>query len=138
MWLRLDRRPVLREALESERLDIGRAMKLVQAPEEALPELIERACSVTRDQLVREVAAVRRDPRVIADRSTKANYRRALAAENCVKSIDGLEGPVRDVLVRLRRQLDALLESRSYEALAPNAAHAEPIVVHPQANVAHP
>jgi ParB family chromosome partitioning protein len=122
LWLRLDRRPALRTALESERLDIGRAMKLVLAPEEALPELIERASSVTREQLVREVAAVRRDPRIVADRSAKANYRRALAAENCVKSIDNLEGPVRDVLVRVRQQVDALLESRSHDALAPNAA----------------
>jgi ParB family transcriptional regulator, chromosome partitioning protein len=122
LWLRLDRRPVLRAALESERLDIGRAMKLVLAPEEALPELIERASSVTREQLVTEVAAVRRDPRVVADRSAEANYRRALAAETCLKSIDSLEGPARDVLVRLRQQLDALLSSRSYVALAPNAA----------------
>jgi len=112
LWLRLDRRPVLREALESERLDIGRAMKLVMAPEEALPELIERAGTVTREQLVKEVAAVRRDPLVVADRSAKANYRRALAAENCLKSVDSLEGPVRDVLVRLRQQLDTLLVSQ--------------------------
>jgi ParB family chromosome partitioning protein len=109
LWLRLDRQPVLRAALESERLDIGRAMKLVLAPEEALPELIERASTVTREQLVKEVAAARRDSHVMADRSAKANYRRALAAEGCLKSIDSLDGPVRDVLVRLRQQLDALL-----------------------------
>jgi ParB family transcriptional regulator, chromosome partitioning protein len=122
MWLRLDRRPALRAALEAERLDIGRAMKLVPAPEEALPELIERAGSVTREQLVKEVAAMRRDPQIVADRSATANFRRAMAAEACVKSIDNLEGPVREVIIRLRQQLDALLASRSYDAPAPHAA----------------
>jgi len=123
-WLRLDRRPALREALESERLDIGRAMRLVMAPEEALPDLIERAGSVTREQLVKEIAVARCAPRTVANRSANANHRRALAAETCLKSIDDSQGPVRDVLVRMRQQLDALLEGRAYDPLQPSAGNA--------------
>jgi hypothetical protein len=44
-----------------------------------------------------------------------------LAAENCLKAIDGLDGPVRDVLERLRQEIDALLERRPDDAPAPNA-----------------
>jgi len=120
-WLRLDRRPALRQALEAERLDIGRAMRLVAAPEDALPGLIDRAGSVTREELAREVAAARHAPRAVAARWEDANHRRALAAESCLAAIDSAEGPARDVLVRLRQQLDALLEGRTRDAHLPNA-----------------
>ena len=42
-WLKIDRRPLVKAALEREALDLGRAMALADAPEEAVPALLEAA-----------------------------------------------------------------------------------------------
>lgn len=56
-WLRIDRRPLLKEALEAERIDVGRATVLADAPEELLSEILPIASQVPQAELWRRVAA---------------------------------------------------------------------------------
>jgi ParB family transcriptional regulator, chromosome partitioning protein len=58
-WLKIDRRPLVKEALESEILDLGRAMALADAPDEALPALLEQAPALRQDELKARVAQAR-------------------------------------------------------------------------------
>jgi ParB family chromosome partitioning protein len=58
-WLKIDRRLPLKEALESDRLDIGRAMALADAPEEALPQLLRNVHELTQQELKERVVALR-------------------------------------------------------------------------------
>jgi ParB family chromosome partitioning protein len=58
-WLRLDRQPLLKQALDQEQIDIGRAMALVGAPEEVLPILIGEAHSLSQPDLKARVADLR-------------------------------------------------------------------------------
>jgi ParB-like chromosome segregation protein Spo0J len=58
-WLRLDRRPVLKQAVETDALDIGRAMVLTHAPEEQLPELVVQAQTISQPDLWRYVSELR-------------------------------------------------------------------------------
>jgi hypothetical protein len=58
-WLKIDRCPPLKCALQAEALDIGRAKLLTDAPEEALAELIPLASAVSRAELSRRIAALR-------------------------------------------------------------------------------
>jgi ParB family transcriptional regulator, chromosome partitioning protein len=50
-WLKIDRRPLLKEALESEALDIGRAMALADAPDDAVPMLLAHAPTLRQEEL---------------------------------------------------------------------------------------
>lgn len=61
-WLKIDRRTVLKRALEAEVVDIGRAKLLADAPEEALEDLIELAPRVSRIELASRVATLRAQP----------------------------------------------------------------------------
>jgi transcriptional regulator with XRE-family HTH domain len=58
-WLRLDRRPLLKQAVEQDRLDIGRAMVLTHAPEPALAELVGAAHAIPQPELWRRVSDLR-------------------------------------------------------------------------------
>ncbi|MBV8713715.1 MAG: ParB/RepB/Spo0J family partition protein [Chloroflexi bacterium] len=109
LWLRLDRRPLLRRAVEEERLDIGRAMKLVSAPESELSQLIEQAHELSSDELAHMVASKRKEPDAQASRRAAVNQRHAEAAYRAVELIDEAGGPTRATLVKLRERLDALL-----------------------------
>jgi ParB/RepB/Spo0J family partition protein len=109
LWLRIDCRPALKAALEAERLDIGRAMKLVSAPAEALDILIAKARLLTLPQLAAEVSALKRDPRVISARRSAANERHALASYRALTLVDDVRGPVRKTLERLHKRLNWLL-----------------------------
>jgi DNA-binding transcriptional ArsR family regulator len=59
-WLRVSGRAELKQALESGRIDLARAVILVEAPAPALGTLLERAPYVSAAELRREVALVRR------------------------------------------------------------------------------
>jgi ParB/RepB/Spo0J family partition protein len=54
-WLKIDRRPLLLEAVESARLDIGRAMVLASASDAALPALLAEAPTLPQPELWRRV-----------------------------------------------------------------------------------
>jgi ParB family chromosome partitioning protein len=58
-WLKIDRCLPLKEALEADHLDIGRAMALADAPEQAVPQLLERADELTQQELKERVAVLR-------------------------------------------------------------------------------
>jgi IS30 family transposase len=58
-WLKIDRCAILKQALESELVDIGRAKVLADAPETALADLIQLAPRISRADLVQRVAAAR-------------------------------------------------------------------------------
>jgi len=108
-WLRIDRHPVLRAALEQERLDVGRAMQLVGAPEAHLGDLIQRAPTLLQPQLAHEIDLLTRDPQVLAARRAAANAHWAAAAEHALLLIDDAPGPVQTILDRIRQRADELL-----------------------------
>ena len=58
-WLKIDRRPLVKDALEREVLDLGRAMALADAPDEAIPALLEAAPTLRQDELKARVAQAR-------------------------------------------------------------------------------
>jgi ParB/RepB/Spo0J family partition protein len=108
-WLRIDRKPVLKAALEEERLDIARAMALVSAPDRSLPGLIERANCMSQRELGIAVAAARRSPDVVADWTRAVNERRARAAYDALLQIDSTPEPVCELLLHVRQRLNQLL-----------------------------
>jgi ParB family chromosome partitioning protein len=112
LWLQIHRRPVLRAALEEERLDVGRTMKLVRAPDEKLPELIDRAQTMSQDEIVAAVSLVQRDNDVVASRRAAANARRALMALNALQRIDEVDTEsVRGTLEQVHTRLEKLLRA---------------------------
>jgi ParB family transcriptional regulator, chromosome partitioning protein len=58
-WLKIDRRLPLKEALESDRLDIGRAMALADAPEDALPQLLRSVQRMSQQEIKDRVVELR-------------------------------------------------------------------------------
>jgi ParB/RepB/Spo0J family partition protein len=58
-WLRIDRRPALKQAVEAEQLDIGRAMVLATAPEDSLAGLLETAAMTPQQELWRQVGTLK-------------------------------------------------------------------------------
>ncbi len=110
-WVKIDRTPELQAAVASERLPLGKAMKLTSAPREHLPALIDEAVSLSQPEIVARVTALRRDPTLRAVRTASLNEGRALDALRILKRIDAVEdeGPVRDLLELVRRRVDELL-----------------------------
>jgi len=58
-WLRIGRRPDLRQALQDNRIDVARAVVLLDAPEPVATRLIEGAMAVSTAELRRQVAAIK-------------------------------------------------------------------------------
>jgi len=110
-WVKIDRTPDLQAAVASERLTLGKAMKLTSAPPNHLAQLIKDAASLTQPEIVARVTALRREPSLRAVRTASLNEGRAMDALRILKRIDAVEdqGPVRDVLELVRRRLDELL-----------------------------
>jgi transcriptional regulator with XRE-family HTH domain len=108
LWLRIHQRPSLTAALEARQLDIGRAMLLAPVPEEELDGLIDRAAACSQQQLRDAVAALQRDPRVVARRAATLNERRLALAHRLLMSVDTVEGPACDVLDRIWHRVEEL------------------------------
>ncbi|MGI9148939.1 MAG: hypothetical protein ACR2IK_20715, partial [Chloroflexota bacterium] len=72
----------------------------------------------TQPEIVARVTALRREPTLRAVRTASLNEGRAMDALRILKRIDAVEyeGPVRDVLVLVRRRLDELLGSELAES----------------------
>jgi ParB family chromosome partitioning protein len=113
MWLRIDRQPALMEALVEERLDIGRAMKLVSAPQWAIPALIERAASLSQGELVTAVAAAKRDDHVVVQKRSSANVQRATAAYHALEQIDQVPESVAELLEQALDRVGELMAALS-------------------------
>jgi hypothetical protein len=58
-WLRIQRQPELKRALETGVIDVGRAVILVDAPEWLLPDLIEQARTTSTAELRARVKLAR-------------------------------------------------------------------------------
>jgi len=108
-WLRIDRQPALRAALEQERLEVGRAMQFIGAPEAQLGDLIERAPKLLQAQLAQEINVLISEPQALAARRAAANKRQAAAAEHALLMIDDAAGSVRTILERIRQRVAELL-----------------------------
>jgi transposase-like protein len=59
-WLKIDRCSILKHALETGAIDIGRAKLLADAPETSHADLVQVARRMPRSELARHVAALRR------------------------------------------------------------------------------
>jgi hypothetical protein len=110
-WLKIDRCPALKRALQTEALDIGRAKVLADAPQAALSDLIPIALGLSRADLARQVAAIRAQPG-LAPRELlghRSNSRRIERAEQLLESISRLSAEDRSTLERVRDRIDDLL-----------------------------
>ena len=113
--MRIERRPALKAALMQERLDIGRAMKLVAAPDVVLETLIERAAALSQRELSAAVVAARAEAGAVADRQVLADERHAEAALRAVLLIESVHPPVRERLECVHRRIEHLLCERHAE-----------------------
>jgi ParB/RepB/Spo0J family partition protein len=110
-WVKIDRTPELQAAVASERLSLGKAMKLTSAPPKHLANLVHEAAHLSQPEIVARVTALRREPSLRAVHRASLNEGRALDALRILKRIDAVEdvGPVRDLLVLIRDRVDELL-----------------------------
>ena len=111
-WLKIDRSPVLKHALATEALDIGRAKLLADAPETALNELIQLAPRVSRGDLARRVAALRTKDgsAACAAKEPTSNSRRlrnALSLLESISRVDIADQPVLQRLLHIVEELNA-------------------------------
>ncbi len=114
-WLKINRRPRLKQALETEELDIGRLVILVDAPEEALPELLARAGTMRQEELRTDIARLKALRK--ATPSTASAH--LVDALRLLRSVQALGPEDRDVLEQLRRHVDRLFAASA----APDASH---------------
>jgi ParB family chromosome partitioning protein len=97
-WLNINKRPALFRAVEEERLDIGRAMRLATLPDEVINDLIETVAAMPRTEVERFVANVRSSRDFKAQQVATLNVRRAMQAYRAVTLIDELDDEVRQTL----------------------------------------
>jgi transcriptional regulator with XRE-family HTH domain len=111
-WLKIERSPILKRALQTEGLDIGRAKLLADAPESALGDLIPLAAGVSRADLARRIAALRSQtgPARTELYGPSADSRRLLRAVRVVESITHVGDDDRPILEHLRRLVDSLIQ----------------------------
>jgi ParB family chromosome partitioning protein len=110
-WLRIRTKPTLREAVEGERLDIGRAMRLVSVPDDTLDEMIDRASELSQHELGREVAAMNRTPERRQKRIASVNQRRLMHAYRQLMLVDEVDTDLREQLELIRFRVDELLQT---------------------------
>jgi ParB family transcriptional regulator, chromosome partitioning protein len=122
-WIRIGRCAPLRDALEKDRIDIGRAMALAPLAREetmqSLGKLLREAPHIQRDELVARVselageARVRRPRRAgrVVKRVATLNERRLMEAYRLLMNVDSIEdGPERDLLDQIQSRVTELLE----------------------------
>jgi ParB family chromosome partitioning protein len=86
-WLRVDRTPALRAAVESGKLDIGQAKILVDAPKSALPTLLEEAPRLTTAGLRERVLTRKRirEIRSVPEMEDRQRLEAAIAALRAIR-----------------------------------------------------
>jgi ParB-like chromosome segregation protein Spo0J len=102
-WLRVNSRPELKKALEDNRLDIARAVILVDAPAPAVSSLIQQAPAISTAELRRKIAAIKTGTRNAVD-----NDRYHLA--NALRSLRTVRSSIDEPLMvqTLQRELDRI------------------------------
>ena len=108
-WLNINKRPSLVRAVEDERLDIGRAMRLATLPDEMIDGLIPTIAEMPRGEVERFVAELRRAQDFRAQRAATLNVRRAMQAYRAVSLIDQADDDVRGALELTLRRIAELL-----------------------------
>jgi len=122
-WIRIGRCAPLREALENDRIDLGRAMALAPlAREETLPvlgELLPQAPGMAREELVGRVTQLAGEARLqrprrrgrTLKRVATLNERRLMEAYRLLMNVDSIEdGQERDLLEQIHIRVSELLE----------------------------
>jgi DNA-binding transcriptional ArsR family regulator len=123
-WLKIDRCPPLKRALQTEVVDIGRAKLLADAPENALAELIPVAAAVSRADLARRIAALRgqQAPEPCVVFGASPDSQRLARAVRLVESVTLVEANDRLSLQRLQTLVDGLLASQATSAFPKTCA----------------
>jgi hypothetical protein len=111
--LKIDRCAILKQALESEAVDIGRAKVLADAPESALADLILLAPGLSRSALAQRVVALRVQagggtPQPGRTNGVSSNSRRLRRALSLLESIAHLDPADHPILERLNHRLKRL------------------------------
>lgn len=107
-WLRIDRRPDLKDALEEERIDVGRAMVLVAAPEVELASLLAEAPRMRQAELKERVAALNDVVRNVPVRSVDS--RRIMEALRLLSMVQTpLANEDHGLMIQVRALVDGLL-----------------------------
>jgi ParB family chromosome partitioning protein len=94
-WIRIARRPVLREAVERDDLDIARAMVLVRLDDEKLARVLPRATQLPRSQLEETVKSLRHEmafPRSRKERAAELDIRRLMEAYRLLTLVQAVPG----------------------------------------------
>jgi ParB-like chromosome segregation protein Spo0J len=121
-WLKIERRPVLKEAVEQERLDIGRAMVLASAPDGVAERLLLRAASISQADLWKAVAEAREEVVHNAPASAFVDDDKRLADVEAKLARVRVISPVGLAhLERIRDQVLALLSQAGTERLPVSA-----------------
>jgi hypothetical protein len=101
--LRINGRPELKRALEEGRIDIARAVVLVEAPQAALSGLLGVAPTVSVAELRCRVAAEKARGRMDAESESRRQLRGVLQSLRTIKY-----STQRDLLDSIRREVDRL------------------------------
>jgi hypothetical protein len=104
------------EALASEKLDVGRAMKLAPLSAldpERLEELVTEATTLAQPDVQRLVTAVRRRPEEVARRVASVNARRVMEAYRRLMLVDIVDAEVHEALKLVARRVSQLCRDPS-------------------------
>jgi hypothetical protein len=101
--------PTLVRALEDERLEIGRAMRVATLPDEMIDGLISRIAEMPRGEVERFVAELRRSQDFRVQRVATLNVRRAMQAYRAVSLVDQTDDDVRGALESTFHRIAELL-----------------------------
>jgi hypothetical protein len=126
-WLNINRRSALFQAVEGERLDIGRAMRLATLPNDVIEGLITTIVDMPRGEVERFVAGIPASQDFRAQRAATLNVRRAMQAYRAVTLIDEADDEVRGTLeLTLHRIADLLGFTLRGVSLANTWKHHDP------------
>jgi ParB family transcriptional regulator, chromosome partitioning protein len=122
-WIRIGRCAPLRQALEEDRIDLGRAMALAPLTRgetlAALDELLAEAPAMPREDLVARVSQVAGEARLqrprrrgrVVKRVATLTERRLMEAYRLLMNVDSVEdGRERDLLEQIQARLSELLD----------------------------
>jgi hypothetical protein len=106
-WLRINTRQELKLALEDGRLDLARAVILVEAPAAELTDLIDKAPRLSTTCLRRQVASLRGGEREAANEP--GDRRRLTQALLSLRAVEATNEA--DLLQRIRREVERLSDA---------------------------
>jgi ParB family chromosome partitioning protein len=120
-WIRIARRPALREAVERDDLDIARAMVLVRLDDERLASVLPAAASISRSELEETVKTLRQQmsfPRSRKARAAGLETRRLMEAYRLLSLVQAVPSTseARDVWRMLETRV---AELRPWDAGSP-------------------